>query len=42
MKAVIKKIATLNKHLLLRSLLFSFLFILFFVVVLYVLINSPA
>jgi len=42
MKAVLKKFATLNKNSVLRSLLFSFLFILFFVVVLYVLINSPA
>jgi hypothetical protein len=42
MKAVIKKFATLNKNTIVRSLFFSFLFIIFFVVVLYVLINSPA
>lgn len=42
MKSTLKKLATLNKHALLRNIAFSFLFILFFVVVLYVLINSPA
>lgn len=42
MKAALKKIATLNKHHLFRNLFFSFLFILFFAFVLYVLINSPA
>lgn len=42
MKAAFKKLAALNKHNLLRNLFFSFLFIAFFVVVIYVLINSPA
>lgn len=42
MKAAFKKLATLNKHTLLRSIFFSFLFVAFFVFVLYVLINSPA
>jgi len=42
MKAALKKLATLNKYALLRNVFFSFLFILFFVFVLYVLINSPA
>jgi hypothetical protein len=42
MKAALRKLSTLNKHHLLRNALFSFLFILFFVFVLYVLINSPA
>lgn len=42
MKAALKKLAAINRHALLRSVLFSFLFILFFVMVLYVLINSPA
>lgn len=42
MKAALKKLSTLSKHTVLRNLFFSFLFILFFVFVLYVLINSPA
>jgi hypothetical protein len=42
MKAALKKIVTLKKPAVLRNLLFSFLFIAFFVFVLYVLINSPA
>lgn len=42
MKATLKKLAAINRHTLLRSVLFSFLFVLFFVVVLYILINSPA
>lgn len=42
MKAAFRKLATLNKSILLRNLFFSFLFVLFFVFVLYVLINSPA
>jgi hypothetical protein len=42
MKAAFKKIATLSKYALLRNIFFSFLFVLFFVLVLYVLINSPA
>ena len=42
MKAAFRKIAMINKFALLRNLFFSFLFILFFVFVLYVLINSPA
>jgi hypothetical protein len=39
MKAALKK---LTQHTLVRNIFFSFLFVLFFVVVLYVLINSPA
>lgn len=42
MKAAIRKLATLTNTTLLRKVLFSFLFILFFAVVLYILINSPA
>jgi hypothetical protein len=42
MKAAFRKLATLNKVTLLRNLFFSFLFVMFFVFVLYVLINSPA
>jgi hypothetical protein len=42
MKTAIRKIATLSKYPILRNVFFSFLFILFFVFVLYVLINSPA
>lgn len=42
MKSAFKKIAALNKAALLRNILFSFLFIVFFVCVLYFLINSPA
>ena len=42
MKATLKKLVTLNKYAVLRNIFFSFLFILFFVFVLYVLINSPA
>lgn len=42
MKATFKKFLTLNRYPLLRNIFFSFLFILFFVFVLYVLINSPA
>jgi len=42
MKTAFRKITTLNKYPLLRNLVFSFLFVLFFVFVLYVLINSPA
>ena len=42
MKAAFKKLAAINKQTLLRSVLFSFLFVVFFVVVLYILINSPA
>lgn len=42
MKAALKKLTTLRKHAMLRNVFFSFLFILFFVLVLYVLINSPA
>jgi hypothetical protein len=42
MKAALRKLATLNKQSLIRSIFFSFLFIAFFVFVLYVLINSPA
>lgn len=42
MKAAFRKLAAFNKYSVLRNLAFSFLFILFFVVVLYVLINSPA
>ncbi|HEY6955100.1 MAG TPA: hypothetical protein VI385_07640 [Flavisolibacter sp.] len=42
MKAALKKLSTLNRFSLLRNVFFSFLFVLFFVLVLYVLINSPA
>jgi hypothetical protein len=42
MKAAIRKLVTLNRYPLLRNIFFSFLFIVFFVFVLYVLINSPA
>jgi hypothetical protein len=42
MKATFKKLVTLNKYSVLRNIFFSFLFVLFFVFVLYVLINSPA
>lgn len=42
MKTAFRKLATLNKYAILRNLAFSFLFILFFVTVLYILINSPA
>lgn len=42
MKAAFKKLVTLNKFALLRNIFFSFLFLVFFVFVLYVLINSPA
>lgn len=42
MKAAFRKLATLNKYSVLRNLAFSFLFIMFFAVVLYILINSPA
>lgn len=42
MKAALKKLSTLNKNAILRNIFFSFLFVLFFVFVLYVLINSPA
>jgi hypothetical protein len=42
MKAAFRKITTLSKYPVLRNVFFSFLFILFFVFVLYILINSPA
>jgi phosphatidylglycerophosphate synthase len=42
MKAAFKKLVTPNKYTLLRNLFFSFLFVLFFVFIIYVLINSPA
>ena len=42
MKAALKKLSVLNRYSVLRNVFFSFLFILFFVLVLYVLINSPA
>ncbi|MFL5740964.1 MAG: hypothetical protein ACJ75B_12150 [Flavisolibacter sp.] len=42
MKSAFKKFATLNKTSLFRSLLVSFVFILFYLVILYILINSPA
>jgi len=42
MKAALKKLTTTSKLTLLRNVLFSFLFVVFFVVVLYILINSPA
>jgi hypothetical protein len=42
MKAAFKKLTTLNKQTVIRSIFFSFIFVLFFVFVLYFLINSPA
>lgn len=42
MKAALKKLSTLNKQTIIRNVFFSFLFIAFFILVLYVLINSPA
>jgi hypothetical protein len=42
MKANLKKLVTLNKYPVIRNIFFSFLFVLFFVFILYVLINSPA
>jgi hypothetical protein len=42
MKTAFRKLASLNKNTILRNLAFSVMFILFFVVVIYILINSPA
>jgi hypothetical protein len=42
MKSAFKKLAALNKTNLFRSVIFSFVFILFYIVILYILINSPA
>jgi hypothetical protein len=42
MKTTLRKLAALNKVSLFRNLAFSVLFLSFFVLVLYVLINSPA
>jgi hypothetical protein len=42
MKANLKKLVTLTRYPLIRNIFFSFLFVLFFVFILYVLINSPA
>jgi hypothetical protein len=42
MKAALKKLSALNRYSVVRNVFFSFLFVLFFVLVLYVLINSPA
>ena len=42
MKSAIKKLSALNKATIVRSLFFSFVFIVFYMLVLYVLINSPA
>jgi hypothetical protein len=42
MRAALRKLSTLNKQVVIRSIFFSFVFIAFFVFVLYVLINSPA
>lgn len=42
MKSAFKKLAALNKITLFRNLGLSFLFIVFYLVILYILINSPA
>lgn len=42
MKSAFKKLAALNKSTLFRGIGISFIFILFYAVILYILINSPA
>ena len=42
MKSAFKKLAALNKATIFRSLGLSFVFIIFYIVILYILINSPA
>jgi len=42
MRSAFKKLATLNKTTLFRSIGLSFIFIVFYIVILYILINSPA
>jgi len=42
MKSVLKKLGSANKAILLRFTVFGILFLAFYVLVLYVLINSPA
>jgi|GEM_PF-3180986 len=42
MKSALKKLSTLNRATILRSLFFTVLFLFFYLLILYVLINSPA
>lgn len=42
MKTVLKRLSSGNKPIILRKLFFSLLFVIFYVLMLYVLINSPA
>jgi hypothetical protein len=42
MKSALKKLVSLNRSTLVRNILFSVLFLAFYMIVLYILINSPA